>query len=236
MTNPLDQKINDTSEALQFLHQTVNVAGLNLNPELGFLKADNTSAFQRITDEHAQYAQMRLVECTELLSAENVDIWEVSMMLSIHDTLTEFVRAHIEAGRTSKVFNEEYLANLDAYLEGEGLAVRQHDLENETDAHKEMRRAEFVMHKIHELQSLNPALDLHAQESNGYMAMVFCADLFPPGWAKILDNYMATMQAEATGTFSCDASDIAEVAKDKLDNALIDMGDYDDDPTEGLYE
>lgn len=233
LTKALKRPVKDASEAIQFLKDTFYVANLNLNPDLGFVKANNKSAFKKLTDEQAQLAQMRLVECEKWLRKLDADIWEICIEFSI-------VTAHIwdtamSVGHGLKT--EEWLDILHTVHENQ-LSVNGIPMLAEESAEvTQRRRSQFVMDSISRLHSKHPEMKGAPTEvpMNGAKAVLICTSILPNGFEEKLNEFVQHLGGYSTKQFDTKRSDIAQEAKKALDDAVMEFDeDYDDDPTRGM--
>lgn len=233
LTKALSRPVKNANDAIQFLRDTFYVANLNLNPDLGFVKANNKSAFKRLTDEQAQLAQMRLVECERELRKLDADIWEICTDFSI-------VTAHIWDTSMSigdGLKTQEWLEILhnvhESHLSVNGIPM----LAEESAEVTQRRRSQFVMDSISRLHSKHPEMQGAPTEvpMNGAKAVLICTSLLPNGFDKKLDEVIQHLGGYSTKQFDTKRGDIAQQARKALDEAVMEFdADYDDDPTKGM--
>ena len=134
------KQLRTLNDAMEFIHGTFYYAGLNLNPDLGFLKADNTSAFPKLTDEGAQKSQAYLVQAEEILRKENMDIWEVCMEMSIYITTHAWAQAALLG---TNLESAEWLEHLRTKHDGHAeMRIMAWPIEDETKEDREFRDEE----------------------------------------------------------------------------------------------
>ena len=228
----IKRTVDNPSEALEFLKQTFYDAQLILNPDLGFLKADNTSAFANVHDEVAQHAQARLVECEEILGALKIDLWEVCMEFHIFKTHLDYAQAMVG---NSQLFTEEWVDALRNFHANdfEGRCVP--TLGSESEEEKELRRKAHIFTLITKAHGLHPSL-AHTKtriQFEDREALLICESLLPHGWTGRIDEMMREVHGGADDfhhdRFTSRFEDIPDTVKNEIDNALLDMGDFDDE-------
>lgn len=229
--NPMDKKIENASEALEFLKQTFYDANLILNPDLGFLKADNSSAFDNIHDEVAQFAQLRLVECEEILSEMSIDLWEICMEFHIFKTHLDYAQAFIGH---SKLFTEEWVAILRNYHDEQFEGRYVSNMSAESEEEREYRRKSHAFTLITKLHGLHPSLahtQTHMQFENKE-ALLICESLLPQGWTERISEVMQEVHGAndfQTSVFQSSFDDIPEKVKNSFDDMVMGIDDYDDE-------
>lgn len=235
MKHGLDKAITEPSGAIEFLRQTFYDAHLNLNPDMGFLKPNNKSAFALISDEMAQHAQARLVECERILGRDlGIDLWEICMEFAIFKSHLDFARQMLGS---CAMLNQEWIDVLLNYHSKE-LDCRAHNTLEERADQRMTRRTSHMFNTIMKAHSLHPALrdttthiELGAQE-----ALLICETLLPTNWDKILKESIESVDGSVAGKFSSSIEDIPSVATEVLDDAIMNGSgfDWDDDPTKGM--
>ena len=233
LTKALSRPINDASEAVQFLRDTFYVANLNLNPDLGFVKANNKSAFKKLTDEQAQLAQMRLVEAERFLREYDADIWEVCMDFSL--VTAHMYNSALKAGKG--LHTPEWLQILEQ-VHDDDVGVNQILMfKEESVERRKRRRSQFLMDAISRLHSKHPELQgaPMAVPLNGAKAVLICLSLLPEGAEKMIENACADLSGYQTDEIAFDRNTIKEEAAKALDNAVMKNNlDWDDDPSKGM--
>lgn len=233
----IKKTVDNPSEALEFLKQTFYDAQLILNPDLGFLKADNTSAFPSVPDAMAQHAQARLVECEAMLGAVNIDLWEVCMEFHVFKTHLDYAQAMVG---NSKLFSEEWvdvLRNFHAE-QFEGRCVP--TLGSESEEEKEFRRKAHIFTLITKAHGLHPSLT-HTQtrmQFDDREALLICESLLPHGWTGRINEMIQEIHGDNDfhqTHFSADYADIPDTVQNEIDNALLEFGDYDDETPMGKW-
>jgi len=233
LTKALKRPVKDASDAIQFLRDTFYVANLNLNPELGFVKANNKSAFKKLTDEQAQLARMRLVECERELRKLDADIWEICTEFSI-------VTAHIwdtsmSVGQGLKT--KEWLDILHTVHENQ-LSVNGIPMLAEESAEvTQRRRSQFIMDSISRLHSKHPEMRGAPTEvpMNGAKAVLICTSILPNGFEEKIESLVQHLGGYASKHFDTKRKDIAQEATKALDEAVMEYDEnWDDDPTRGM--
>lgn len=238
------KQLRTLNDAMEFIHGTFYYAGLNLNPDLGFLKADNTSAFPKLTDKGAQKSQAYLVQAEEILRKENMDIWEVCMEMSIYITTHAWAEASL-AG--SKLESAEWLEYLRTKHDGIAeMRIMAWPIEEETKEDREFRRASFLFDTIETSHRMHPAIAQSVPNSwdlgNGQRASFLCVSLLPPNWQEQIDEAMRKMggrQAGDDAKFELSLQDGAEQFQGIVDEITQEYGEqdidnFDDDPTKGM--
>lgn len=243
----LDKPIETIMEAGQFLHGAFYSAGLNLNPDMGFLKGNNKSAFKKLSDEMAQLAQMRLVECERFFREYDMDMWEACTEMGIYITTHAYCNALFNEGN-SAMKSDEWLESVRTYHDegftGRGINM----LAEETEERKKVRRSAFLFDTLADLHGKHPlcaeqmpaAWDL----GNGQKAAFLCTPLLPTGWEAVVDEHMRIMGGIQADQFALpqdiSAEERAKIVQDKVDEVNTEYGadpddpDFDDDPTRGL--
>ncbi len=233
----MSKKIETPSDAVGFLYQTFFDAGLILNPDLGFLKADNTSAFSNISDILAQLAQARLVECEQILHKMDIDLWEVCIEFHI-------VKAHLDMAEGCKgnngMFTQEWEDILRNWGNGQVTGRRVEMMLEESEGDKDFRRKNHLFTIISKVHGKHPALNgipTHTTHENTE-AMLICESILPHGWLSRVNELMQELHGAEdefnTKRFSAEMNQIPETVKDTLDDTILSMNDYDDDPTRGM--
>jgi len=242
MTAPIE----DLTDATQFLHGAFYHVGLNFNPDMGFLKANNKSAFKQLSDRVAQLAQSRLVEAERIFKESSLDMWECCTEMSIYITTHAYCKAQFAVGSTME--SDEWLEHVRTFHD-EGFTARKITfLEEESPANTELRRSAFLFDTISTLHSKHPlcveqmpaAWDL----GNGQKAAFICSPLLPTGWSAVIDEHMRTMGGMKADEFALpqniSAEERATIISEKIDEvnsawgADPDDDDYDDDPSKGI--
>lgn len=243
----LSRPVESITDAAQFLYGAFYRAGLNLNPDLGFLKADNTSAFDKLSDRMAQFAQMRLIEAEKFFEESDSDIWEACTEMSIYITTHAYCHALFSETNTA-MKSDDWLEYVRTYHDEAFMSRSIHMLAEETKETKELRRKAFILDTISQLHSMHPICAEQMPTAwnlgNGQKAAFLCTPLLPTGWESIVDEHMKTMGGIRAGEFSL-PQDISAEEREKIVQDVVnevnneygldpDDPDFDDDPTRGL--
>ena len=244
----MDSPIENLTEAVQFLHGAFYNVELNLNPDLGFLKANNKSAFKKIGDKTAQLAQMRLVECEGFFKENNLDMWEACTEMSIYITTHAYCNALFSDGGQDNLRSDEWLEYVRTYHDegftGRGITM----LTEESPEHTQLRRSAFLFDTISELHSRHPICARQLPNAwdlgNGQKAAFLCTPLLPTGWQEKVDEHMRTMGGTQAEEFSISPNMSAEERQTFIQEKVDEVGrkwgadpddpDFDDDPTNGI--
>ena len=233
----MKKPIKNASDAVGFLYQTYFDAHLILNPDLGFLKADNTSAFSKLDNYTAQLAQARLIECEEILTKAEVDAWEICMEFHI-------VKAHLDFAQhqngSSDLFTDEWVDVLrkwgDDGYGGRSISM----LAEESEEHREERRNAIMFNLISKVHAKHPALKgapTH-HRTGTREALLICESILPHGWIGRINELMRNAHGNDPKfhheTFQSSLDEIPENVRKNIDDTLLELGDYDDDPTKGM--
>ena len=243
----MDATIGNLMEAVQFLHGAFYSAELNLNPDLGFLKANNKSAFKKIGDKTAQLAQMRLVECEGFFKENNLDMWEACTEMSIFITTHAYCNALFSEGN-SAMKSDEWLEYVRTYHDegftGRGITM----LAEETSENRDLRRSSFLFDTISRLHSKHPICASQLPDAwdlgNGQKAAFLCSPLLPTGWDAMIDEHMRIMGGMQAEEFSLSPNMSAEERQTYIQEKVDEVGriwgadpedpDFDDDPSRGI--
>ncbi len=243
----MDATIGNLMEAAQFLHGAFYSAELNLNPDLGFLKANNKSAFKRLNDKTAQLAQARLVECEKFFKENNLDMWEACTEMSIYITTHAYCNALFGEGQSS-LKSDEWLEYVRTYHDegftGRGITM----LAEETSENRDLRRSSFLFDTISRLHSKHPICASQLPNAwdlgNGQKAAFLCSPLLPTGWQAMIDEHMRTMGGMQAEEFSLSPNMSAEERQTYIQEKVDEVGriwgadpedpDFDDDPSRGI--
>lgn len=250
--NRMSRPLECISDAVNFLYGTFYDAHCNLNPELGFLKADNTSAFSHLSDNLAQIAQQRLVEAEDFCKQMNIDIWELCMEFSIVSSTIAHCNALFKEGHglQSDEFMQ-YLHSVHGAKDAHMIAnVCTYPLDEESEEWRRKRRATFIVTTIQHLHRHHPFVaqnlpDTWSPDGGAHQAVILCHDLMPIGYDRHLDTAMRDMDGKESGTFALNLNPDANNAQnvqDVVDRVNDEFGinidpndpDYDDDPTKGM--
>ena len=227
--------ITDLGQAGNFLHETFYHAGFNLNPELGFLKPNNESAFSGVSDILAQRAQQRLGECIDLFKQENIDIWEVCMELSIYVTTKDYCEAVFPEGHL--LHSAQWLEYLNKRHEtGMNVNAVRIPLGEESEGNREERRSHFVINTIQQMHAEHPyvasTIPQTWQVGTGKQAAFFCTALLPVGWVEVLDAASKHIGGFKLGDLTYDADisaqEVEDIMQSKVDEINRNHGDADD--------
>ena len=156
MSRPLE----DISDAISFLHGTFYDAVCNLNPDLGFLKANGESAFPHISNALAQIAQQRLVEAEDFCKQQNIDIWEICANFSMVSSTISHCELLFQRGHGLE--SDEFMTALrKLHHDEEGSAsisanVCTYPLDEESEVWRNKRRSAFIICELQKIHRLHP--------------------------------------------------------------------------------
>ena len=219
--------VKTPSDALGFFASLAQDDGLFLDTDKGFLKADNTSAFAKLTDKAAQNAQTALVEAVDMLAKENVDAWEVCTWLAMREATLRHCRK-----KTHSLMTVEFIEALSN--QGDSYTANQCriPLDEETAQLRTERRATFVMDSLQTLQGMNEALaQREVEEVQGYNVFVIAADLFPPLVHRLAEWACAHLRGTSGGKHHSSLEDLtSEKVRQLAADAIMENDlDYDDE-------
>ncbi len=219
--------IKNPSDALGFLASVAQDDGLFLDTDKGFLKADNTSAFAKLTDNGAQNAQKALDEAVEMLADMDVDAWEVCTWLAMREATLRHCRK-----KTHSLMTVEFIEALSN--QGDSYTANQMriPLNEETAQMRTERRATFVMDSLQKLQGMNEALaQREVEEVQGYNVFLIAADLFPPTIHRLAEWACAQLRGTSGGSHHSALEDLtSEKVRQLAADAIMENDlEYDDE-------
>lgn len=219
--------IKNPSDALGFFASIAQEDGLFLDTDKGFLKADNTSAFAKLTDNGAQRAQIVLVEAVDLLAEMDVDAWEICTWLAMREATLRHCRK-----KTHSLHTPQFIEALSNQGDSYNANQLQIPLNEESAQRRTERRATFVMDSVQKLQRMNDALaQREVEEVQGYNVFLVAADLYPPVIQRLLDWACAQLQGTTGGQHHASLEELtSEKVRQLAADAIIENDlDYDDE-------
>jgi hypothetical protein len=232
--NNMKEVVNEAVDLFMFFLENRMV----VNPDLGVLKSDGTSAFKALSDENAQKMQECIDICVTILKEDyEIDAYEIAMWLTVHMGIGRHVQLRLDGdgGEESRYFNREYIERIRSNMfDNFGVNVIK-DYANESAQTRSERRASYMIKLISEVQNLHPIFDDSEQtsaSSGGFTAIALVTDLTPLGWSDIVTKAVTKDLGGAyTGQIESAPEDMKDEVVSCLDDYLLKTGDYDDDPT-----
>ena len=233
-----EKMITDVSDAISFYMAAI-AQGISFDPLRGFCSKDGESYFPEIiSDESAQEFEAMNDKAVTLLTADNIDAWEVTTYFKI----ILMTHSLIKENRTALIQKGIYCATQMRYIEGlmRSNHVRMgvcHD--DETARHTAMRRASFFLDTLSEIHTQNLSIG-QGRRANGIHAQLIADDLMPPQLQAPLEWAVKTLEGSLE-TYSAGTEDVGDLFNDICEKEMMregedpDSEDNDDDPTRGGY-
>ena len=233
-----EKMITDVSDAISFYMAAI-AQGISFDPLRGFCSKDGESFFpELISDESAQEFEAMNDKAVTLLTADNIDAWEVTTYFKI----ILMTHSLIKENRTALTQKGIYCATQMRYIE-ELLRSNQirmgvyHDGETASDT--DMRRATFFLDLLSQIHTQNLSVG-QGRKQGGIHAQLIADDLMPAELQAPMKWAVKTLQG-SLDTYSAPTEGVGDLFDDICDKHMRgrgadpDSAENDDDPTQGVY-